>query len=249
MGCSNRANTGGIVKTVFVVGAGPAGLFAAQKLALAGHQVAIFNRDIKPGGLAEYGIYPVKDKMKFGLRKQFAKVLGLPTVYYFGHVNIGNEYDLPLEELRGMNPSAVVFSCGAQGGNRLNLPGENAKGVYSAKNFVYHYNQLPPYASMDFSTGKSVAIIGMGNVAVDIMRWVLLDDPARQTEQVIVVARRGPFEAKFDEKEIAHLEGHLLRDNFLQELERIKDRCAACDQDASRKRSGRLLSRFSRSPT
>ncbi|MHB1841140.1 MAG: NAD(P)-binding protein, partial [Acidobacteriaceae bacterium] len=66
------------MKTVFVVGAGPAGLFAAQKIALSGHQVFLFNRDIKPGGLAEYGIYPLKDKMKFGLRKQFAKVLGLP---------------------------------------------------------------------------------------------------------------------------------------------------------------------------
>jgi len=65
------------MKTVFVVGAGPAGMFAAQKIALAGHQVVIFNRDIKLGGLAEYGIYLVKDKMKSGLRKQFAKVLAL----------------------------------------------------------------------------------------------------------------------------------------------------------------------------
>jgi len=75
--------------TVFVIGAGPAGLFAAQKIALAGHEVVIFNRDVKPGGLAEYGIYPVKDKMKTGLRKQFAKVLGLPNVHYFGHVSVG----------------------------------------------------------------------------------------------------------------------------------------------------------------
>ena len=57
------------MKTVFIVGAGPAGLYAAQKIAQAGHRVVIFNRDIKPGGLAEYGIYPMKDKMKTGLRK------------------------------------------------------------------------------------------------------------------------------------------------------------------------------------
>src|SRR5215472_18938543 len=63
------------VKTVFVIGAGPAGMFAAQKIAQGGHEVIILNRDIKPGGLAEYGIYPTKDKMKIGLRKQFAKVL------------------------------------------------------------------------------------------------------------------------------------------------------------------------------
>jgi ferredoxin--NADP+ reductase len=71
------------VKTVFVVGAGPAGMFAAQKIAQGGHEVIILNRDIKPGGLAEYGIYPTKDKMKIGLRKQFAKVLSLPNVHYF----------------------------------------------------------------------------------------------------------------------------------------------------------------------
>ena len=56
------------MKSVFVVGAGPAGLFAAQKIALAGHEVFVFNRDIKPGGLAEYGIYPLKTTMKTGLR-------------------------------------------------------------------------------------------------------------------------------------------------------------------------------------
>ena len=206
------------MKTVFVVGAGPAGLFAAQKIALAGHQVVIFNRDIKPGGLAEYGIYPVKDKMKFGLRKQFAKVLGLPNLHYLGHVKVGTEYDLAIADLQKMKPSAMMFTCGAQGYNQLGLPGEDAKGVYAAKDFVYHYNQLPPYASMDFSTGKRIAVVGMGNVAVDIMRWLLLDSPTRQAEEVIVIARRGPFEAKFGEKEIEHVEMHLARDEFLQEL-------------------------------
>ncbi|MEO6966160.1 MAG: NAD(P)-binding protein, partial [Acidobacteriaceae bacterium] len=161
------------MKTVFVVGAGPAGLFAAQKIALVGHQVFLFNRDIKPGGLAEYGIYPLKDKMKFGLRKQFAKVLALPNVHYFGHVKIGEGYDMTLGELQAIGPSAILFSCGAQGYNELGMPGEHCAGVYSAKDFVYQYNQLPPYASMDFSTGKRIAIIGMGNVAADVMRWLL----------------------------------------------------------------------------
>ncbi len=226
------------MKTVFVVGAGPAGLFAAQKIALAGHQVFLFNRDIKPGGLAEYGIYPLKDKMKFGLRKQFAKVLGLPNLYYFGHVKIGDGYDLTLDDLRAMNPSAIVVSCGAQGYNALGLAGESCTGVYSAKDFVYAYNQLPPYASMDFSTGKRVAIIGMGNVAADIMRWLLRDSPHRNTEEVIVVARRGPYEAKFDKKEIAYVEEHIQRDEFLRELERIRAACLVCNQDLSVEKLG-----------
>jgi ferredoxin/flavodoxin---NADP+ reductase len=222
------------MKTVFVVGAGPAGLFAAQKMAHAGHQVVVFNRDIKPGGLAEYGIYPVKDKMKFGLRKQFAKVLSYPNLHYFGHVAVGSESPVTIDDLRQFGPSAIVFSVGAQGTKSLGLPGENAKGVYSAKDFVYFYNQLPPFASRDFSTGKRIAVIGMGNVAVDIIRWLLQDDPNRQTEEVVIVARRGPFEAKFDEKEFAHVQVHLDRKLFQQELERVKEKIAAVGQDISK---------------
>ena len=112
--------------TVFVVGAGPAGLFAAQKLALAGHEVMIFNRDVKPGGLAEYGIYPVKDKMKVGLRKQFAKVLGLPNVHYFGHVPVGTNSPVSIDTLGELKPAAMVFAVGAQGTKKLGLPGEGA---------------------------------------------------------------------------------------------------------------------------
>ncbi len=221
------------MKNVFVVGAGPAGMFAAQKIALAGHQVFLFNRDIKPGGLAEYGIYPLKDKMKFGLRKQFAKVLALPNLHYFGHVTIAEGSDVTLDDLRAMSPSVIVVSCGAQGYNQLGLPGENSKGVYSAKDFVYKYNQLPLYSSMDFSTGKRIAVIGMGNVAADIMRWLLKDCPGCATEEVIVVARRGPYEAKFADKEIGYVEEFIRRDEFLREMDRIQATCAACNQDLS----------------
>src|SRR5262245_26818881 len=198
---TNRNGGGVRLKTVFVVGAGPAGLFAAQKIAQAGHKVIVLNRDIKPGGLAEYGIYPTKDKMETGLRKQFAKVLSLPNVHYFGHLPVSDESALTVPELRDFSPAAMVFAVGAQGTKKLGLPGENARGVYAAKDFVYYYNQLPPFALQDFSVGKRVAVVGMGNVMVDIAHWLLVDDPKKTTEEVIVVARRGPFEAKFDLKE------------------------------------------------
>ena len=220
--------------TVFVVGAGPAGLFAAQKLALAGHEVIIFNRDVKPGGLAEYGIYPVKDKMKVGLRKQFAKVLALPNVHYFGHVPVGANSAVSIDSLREFKPAAMVFAVGAQGTKKLGLPGEGALGVYSAKDFVYYYNQLPPFASQDFSTGKRVAIIGMGNVMVDIARWLLLDDPAHNAEEIIVVARRGPLEAKFDDKEFEHIHMYLDRKVFQDELLRVQERMTAVGQDIAK---------------
>lgn len=219
------------MKTVFVVGAGPAGLFAAQKIARAGYSVVIFNRDIKPGGLAEYGIYPTKDKMKNGLRKQFAKILGLPNVAYLGHIPVGENRPLSIGELRELNPAAIVFAVGAQGTKKLGLPGEDARGVYASKDFVYHYNQLPPFASQDFSTGKRICIIGMGNVMVDLAHWLLVDDPEQKAEEVTVIARRGPFEAKFDHKEFDAIEEFLDRRALQEELRRVKQRIATVGQD------------------
>ena len=221
------------MKSAFVVGAGPAGMFAARRIALAGIDAFLFNRDIKPGGLAEYGIYPLKDKMKFGLRKQFAQVLDLPNVHYFGNIQIGNGYHLTIADLAAMRPAAILFASGAQGAHNLGLPGETATGVYAAKDFVYHYNQLPPYASQDFSTGRRIAIIGIGNVAIDIARWLLQDSPSRATEEVIIIARRGPLEIKFDKKEIGYVGRHIERDALAAELDRIKERCARANQDSS----------------
>jgi ferredoxin--NADP+ reductase len=222
------------VKTVFVIGAGPAGMFAAQKIAHGGHEVIIFNRDIKPGGLAEYGIYPTKDKMKIGLRKQFAKVLSLPNVHYFGHVPVSGKSAVSISDLQQFGPSAIVFAVGAQGTKKLGLPGEEVRGVYAAKDFVYSYNLLPPFTSHDFSTSKRVAIVGMGNVMVDIARWLLIDAPQKTAEEVVVVARRGPFEAKFDKKEFDYIEEFLDRKAFDEELRRIQPQLSAVGQDISK---------------
>src|ERR1051326_5009609 len=229
-----RGLEGEHVKTVFVVGAGPAGMFAAQKIAQGGHEVIILNRDIKPGGLAEYGIYPTKDKMKVGLRKQFAKVLSLPNVHYFGHVPVSSQSPVSIADLQQFEPSAIVFAIGAQGTKKLGLPGEEVKGVYAAKDFVYSYNLLPPFTSHDFSTGKRVAIVGMGNVMVDIARWLLIDSPVKTAEEVVVVARRGPFEAKFDKKEFDYIEEFLDRKAFDEELCRIQPQLSAIGQDISK---------------
>src|SRR6266481_380177 len=219
------------VKTVFVIGAGPAGMFAAQKIAQSGHEVIILNRDIKPGGLAEYGIYPTKDKMKVGLRKQFAKVLSLPNVHYFGHVAVNEQAPVSIADLHQLSPSAMVFAIGAQGTNKLGLAGETARGVYAAKDFVYSYNLLPPFTSHDFSTGKRVASVVMGNVMVDMARWLMIDAPHKTAEEVVVVARGGPCEAKFDKKEFDYIEEFLDRKAFDEELRRIQPQLAAVGQD------------------
>lgn len=219
--------------TVFVVGAGPAGLFAARKIANAGHRVVIFNRDIKPGGLAEYGIYPQKFHMKGGLRKQFAKILAMPNVDYFGNVRIRSDERLTIDDLKKWQPTAIVFAVGAQGNKKLGMPGEDSKGVYSAKDFVYNYNLLPPFTSQDFSVGRRIAIIGMGNVMVDIARWLMIDQPGEKPEEVVVIARRGPFEVKFDSKEFDYVEPFLDRKLFQEELDRVSEPCKAVGQDVS----------------
>src|SRR5512139_336623 len=92
---------------VAVIGAGPAGLFGARELALQGERVVLINRDIKPGGLAEYGIYPEKHTMKDGLRKQFSQVLASAGITYYGNVTIGQDGDLTLDDLRGLGFQAI----------------------------------------------------------------------------------------------------------------------------------------------
>ena len=99
---------------ILLVGAGPAGMAVASTLAKAGHEVIILNRDIKFGGLAEYGIFPAKLKLRGGLKKQYWELLERSNVHYFGNVSIGNGKDLTVEEVRNLGASAVVFSIGAQ---------------------------------------------------------------------------------------------------------------------------------------
>jgi len=219
--------------TVYLVGAGPAGLFAARKIATAGHRVLILNRDIKPGGLAEYGIYPQKFHMKNGLRKQFAKILAMPNVEYIGNVAVRSGERLTIDSLKDWQPDAMIFAVGAQGTKKLGMAGEDSKGVYSAKDFVYHYNLLPPFASQDFSTGRRVAIVGMGNVMADIARWLMIDQPGEKPDEVTVIARRGPFEVKFDRKEFDEVEAFLDRKLFREELDRVAEACRAVGQDVS----------------
>ncbi len=187
---------------VAVVGSGPAGLYASRQLANAGATVALLNRDIKPGGLAEYGIYHDKHKMKEGLRKQFRQILAMPEIHYYGNVTVGNNGDLTLNELREMGFQAVMVTVGAQGTKWLGLEGEELRGVYHAKDVVYHYNKLPPFSTQKFHIGRRVAIVGVGNVMMDIAHWVIRD---LKVDEVVAVARRGPAEVKFTKKEMENI--------------------------------------------
>ena len=203
---------------VAVVGAGPAGLYASRQLADKGVQVVLINRDIKPGGLAEYGIYKDKHKMKAGLRKQFRRILEAPEISYFGNVIVGEKGDLTLKDLEGVGFQALLVTVGAQGTKWLGLPGEDLHRVYHAKDVVYHFNQLPPFSQQDFAIGKRVAVIGVGNVMIDIARWLVRD---LQVDEVIAVARRGPAEIKFTKKELEHVAANLDLQALDAEIERV----------------------------
>lgn len=183
---------------VAVIGAGPAGLYGAQQLAKQGAHVVMLNRDIKPGGLAEYGIYPDKFKMKDGLRAQFEKILAIPQILYFGNVTVGADGAITLPELFELGFDAVMVTVGAQGTKWLGLPGEDLVGVYHAKDLVYHYNKLPPFSTGFYAIGKNIAVIGVGNVMMDMAHWLVRE---LKVASVTAVARRGPAEVKFDKKE------------------------------------------------
>jgi ferredoxin--NADP+ reductase len=213
---------------VAVIGAGPAGLFGARELANQGARVAIFNRDIKPGGLAEYGIYLEKHSMKEGLRKQFRQGLDLANIDYYGNVSIGTNGDLTLNDIRAMGFDAVLVTVGAQGTKSLGLPGEELEGVYHAKDVVYFYNKLPPFSRKNFRFGKRCAVIGAGNVMVDIARFLI---NFANAEEVTAVVRRGPAEVNFTREEMGHLIPYLDMDEFEKEMERVRPALEAIQQD------------------
>ena len=213
---------------VAVVGAGPAGLFAARKLVEGGARVVLFNRDVKPGGLAEYGIYPDKLKMKLGLRTQFKTILDLSGIDYYGNVTVCSGGNIVLEDLLESGFQAVLITTGAQGTKWLRLPGENLPGVYHAKNIVFHYNHLPPFSEKKYLLGKRVAVVGAGNVMMDVAHYLIRD---QKVDEMIAVVRRGPADVKFTKKEMETVARNLDLAAFEAEFARVAPIMRAAGQD------------------
>src|SRR5918996_2730733 len=229
---NSQRSCGGIVTNQFfvaVIGAGPAGLFGAREVANQGARVVLFNRDIKPGGLAEYGIYPNKHTMKSGLRKQFRQIMDIPNLDYYGNVSVGVQGDLTIDDLRALGFQAVLVTVGAQGTKWLGLPGEDLEGVYHAKDVVYYYNHLPPFSQKSFRFGKRCAVIGAGNVMLDITHYLTHE---RKVDEVIAVVRRGPAEVKFDKKEMEYVIDNLDLAALDAEIERVSPIMEAVHQDS-----------------
>jgi ferredoxin/flavodoxin---NADP+ reductase len=214
---------------VAVIGAGPAGLYAARKLVEGGARVLLFNRDIKPGGLAEYGIYWDKFKMKGGLRNQFRQMLASPSIDYYGNVTVCCGGNITLEDLLDSGFQAVLVTTGAHGTKWLRLPGENLPGVYHAKNIVFHYNLLPPFGEKKYLVGKRVAVVGAGNVMMDLAHYLIRDC---KVDEVIAVVRRGPAEVKFTRKEMETVAANLDLASLDAEFSRLEPIMRSAGQDS-----------------
>src|ERR1700735_503058 len=212
--------------TVAVIGSGPAGLYTAEALikqAAALPQpvtlrVEVLDRLPTPYGLVRYGVAPDHKSIK-SIAEYLRKVLEHPDVAFIGGVHLGD--DVTRDDLLA-SYDAVVYATGAMRDRRLAIPGEDLPGSYAATDFVNWYCGHPDVDPGAFTLdAESVAVIGVGNVAVDVAR-ILARDPAEleQTDipepvmealraskvrEVHVIGRRGPAHAKFTTKELREL--------------------------------------------
>ncbi|MEW5850694.1 MAG: FAD-dependent oxidoreductase [Myxococcota bacterium] len=211
---------------VAVVGAGPSGFYAAEALQRQKDlkvEVDILDRLPTPYGLVRGGVAPDHQKIKSVVRV-YEKIAATPGVRFYGNVQFGRDIMLPdLHKLY----DHVLFAVGSEKDRRMGIPGEDLQGSHSATAFVGWYNGHPSHRDHDFKLDvERVAVIGVGNVAMDVTRILAksadelgktdiahhaLDELKRsKVKEVLVFGRRGPAQAAFSPaeiKEIGELEG------------------------------------------
>jgi len=204
-----------------IVGAGPAGIYAADILLK--HErsfdvsIDLFERLPAPYGLVRYGVAPDHPRIK-GIVNALREVLDTGHIRLFGNVNYGS--DITLEDLK-RHYHAVIFSTGAITDQILELPGMDLSGSYGAAEFVSWYDGHPDVARTWPLEAKNVGVIGNGNVALDVARMLakhpqdlepteipdnVLDGLlASSATDVHVFGRRGPLQVKFTPLELREL--------------------------------------------
>jgi len=168
-------------KKVAVVGGGPAGLSCAHRLAVLGHNVVIFNRDSKLGGLNEYGIAAYKTVNDFAQR-EVSWILEIGGIEVRQNTALG--IDITLDEIR-KEFDAVFLAFGLGGVNKLGLTNEDAEGVLNAVDYIAKLRQSATMA--DLPVGRHVVVIGGGMTAIDIA----VQSKRLGSEIVEMVYRRG----------------------------------------------------------
>ncbi|MBI4061764.1 MAG: FAD-dependent oxidoreductase [Elusimicrobia bacterium] len=203
---------------VAVIGAGPSGFYAAEALLKAPGltvRVDIFDRLPTPFGLVRGGVAPDHQKIK-SVVMVYEKVAQDPRVRFFGRVRLGQ--DVMIEDLRARYDQ-IVYAVGCESDRRMSIPGEDMPGSHSATEFVGWYNGHPDHRHRTFDLScESVAVVGIGNVAMDVTR-LLACDPERlaktdiadyalealrksRVKTVWLLGRRGPAEAAYSPVEI-----------------------------------------------
>ncbi|MHA6804977.1 FAD-dependent oxidoreductase [Salinifilum ghardaiensis] len=205
---------------VAIIGTGPAGIYTADALDKSDSDVTIdiFDRMPAPFGLIRYGVAPDHPRIK-GVVAALHRIMERPAIRFFGNVDYGT--DLKLADLR-QHYDAVVLATGADHDRGLDIPGIDLPHSHGAAGFVQWYDGLPE-APRDWTLdSEQVAVIGAGNVALDVAR--VLAKPAEsllsteipdnvhaglrasRVTDVHVFARRGPAEAKFTPLELRELD-------------------------------------------
>ena len=205
---------------VAIVGSGPSGFYTADALIKSGVdcEIDVIDRLPTPFGLIRAGVAPDHQKTK-NVSRAYEKTALNDSVAYFGNVDVGQ--DVGIEDLKGLY-DAVVLAIGSPYDRKLGVPGEDKKGVFGSADFVGWYNGHPDFRDLepDLNT-KAVVVIGNGNVAIDCAR-VLVKTPdemsttdiathaadaihAAPLEDVYMVGRRGPVEAKFTNVELREM--------------------------------------------
>ena len=206
--------------TVAIIGAGPAGFYAADVLLKSGQsfEVDIIDRIPAPFGLIRYGVAPDHQTTK-NVSRAFEKTALRDEVQYFGNVELGR--DVGLEELKSIY-DVVILAVGARLDKRLGIPGEDLAGVYGSVEFVNWYNGHPDCCDLNPDLNiSSAVVVGNGNVAIDVARVLVktreemahsdLPEYAIEAIQsspltdVYMCGRRGPVEAKFTNVELREM--------------------------------------------
>jgi len=203
---------------VAIFGSGPAAFYAAEHLFKQKQfviEVDMFDRLPVPFGLVRYGVAPDHLKIK-QVTKVFDGIAANPRFHFFGNVEFGK--DVKLAELKEYYHQ-VLFATGAQTDRRMGIPGEDLKGSFPATEFVAWYNGHPDYRDRQWNLDvASAAVVGIGNVAIDVARLLCLtreellaSDAAdyavealshSQIKTVYLLGRRGPAQAAFSNPEI-----------------------------------------------
>ena len=252
---------------VAIVGAGPAGAFAAASLLRSSGdaEIDLFERLPTPWGLLRGGVAPDHQEIK-RLDERFDEETLRRGCRFLGNVEVG--VDVSHEELARYY-TAVVYATGAQTDKSLGIPGEDLPGSWAATEFVAWYNGHPDYRDLEFDlSAERAVVIGNGNVAADVTRMLMLSagelertdvaDHAlaalreSSVEEVVVVGRRGPAQAAFTSaelRELGHLDGVDIRvDEADVELDTVSREWLAEEGTFTARKNVELLREFAARP-